>query len=178
MKSLSTLFPEKEFFSLRNDIHPFIKSHWEKLSVFKQFQQKNWKKAILDAFNHCALIESGKEMTDKRGYYKLKDEQKLTKRSQKSISVLHNYLDNKTYLLDVNTDFELSLTLKMEMKIQLKVLCDQLKDNQNILLKINSNNLSISNQMNQFHQSFSIDNTIELIVSHLNKFQELQQFLE
>ena len=51
LKVLTKMKPEKEFFSLKSDIHPFIQNHWNKLVLMKQFQQKNWKKAILDAVN-------------------------------------------------------------------------------------------------------------------------------
>ncbi|EMD44524.1 Hypothetical protein EHI5A_029860 [Entamoeba histolytica KU27] len=76
LKSLKLLKPENEFFSLKNDIKEFITNHWPILSKLKQFKTPNWRKALLDAFNHCNLIESGKDVCHNRGYYKLKDHSK------------------------------------------------------------------------------------------------------
>ena len=60
---------------LKTDIYTFITDHWELLGKLKLFQSPNWKKAILDAFNHCSQIESGKNQCFGRGYYNLKHEE-------------------------------------------------------------------------------------------------------
>ncbi|ELP91626.1 hypothetical protein EIN_205930 [Entamoeba invadens IP1] len=75
--SLQDLYNDKEYFSLKTDIFVFIKSHWDVLNKFKQFKQPNWKKAILDAFNHCTSIQSGKGVYKTRGFYKLKPEERM-----------------------------------------------------------------------------------------------------
>ncbi|KAL7722303.1 Uncharacterized protein QTN25_001050 [Entamoeba marina] len=76
LQSLQFLKPMNEYFSLKNDINAFITNHWNLLTKLKQFQAKNWRKALLDAFNHCSLIESGKDVFHNRGYYRLKQNKK------------------------------------------------------------------------------------------------------
>ena len=72
LRSLMSLKPEKEFYNLKEDIYVFISQHWSLLSKLKQFKNKAWKKSLLDAFNHCNLIESGKDIIQGRGYYRLR----------------------------------------------------------------------------------------------------------
>ncbi|KAL7712218.1 H15 domain-containing protein [Entamoeba marina] len=72
LQSLQSLKPSNEYFSLKNDINAFINDHWDLLVKLKQFQNSHWRKALLDAFNHCSLIESGKDVFHNRGYYRLK----------------------------------------------------------------------------------------------------------
>ncbi|KAL7717037.1 Uncharacterized protein QTN25_005629 [Entamoeba marina] len=79
LKSLKSLNPHQDYFSMKDDIYNFIYDHWwllEKVGIFKKIQ---WKKSILDAFNHCSSIESGKEVNNKRGFYRLKIDNKLYK---------------------------------------------------------------------------------------------------
>ncbi|EDR24714.1 hypothetical protein EDI_235160 [Entamoeba dispar SAW760] len=73
LSSLRCLKPLNEYFQLKTDIYDFITDHWHLLGRLKLFQQQNWKKAILDAFNHCPQIESGKDKSVGRGFYKLKN---------------------------------------------------------------------------------------------------------
>ncbi|ELP92128.1 hypothetical protein EIN_380750 [Entamoeba invadens IP1] len=74
LRSLHCLNPQKDFFSLKTDIYNFITDHWNLLGKLKLFQSVNWKKNILDAFNHCSQIESGLESSKGRGFYRLKKE--------------------------------------------------------------------------------------------------------
>ncbi|ELP90001.1 hypothetical protein EIN_403150 [Entamoeba invadens IP1] len=73
LKSLKDLKPSVEYFSLRADINVFIEDHWKLLSKLKLFKSPNYRKALLDAFNHCNLIESGKSTVHNRGFYKLRE---------------------------------------------------------------------------------------------------------
>ncbi|KAL7718749.1 Uncharacterized protein QTN25_003707 [Entamoeba marina] len=77
LKSLKSLHPLQEFFSMKDDIYNFIHDHWWLLERLSIFQKTNWKKSILDSFNHCTSIESGKDVNNKRGCYKLKLDNKL-----------------------------------------------------------------------------------------------------
>ncbi|ELP86404.1 hypothetical protein EIN_030850 [Entamoeba invadens IP1] len=72
LKALQELNPTQEYFSLKEDIFKFIKAHWHILSFIKPFTSQKWRKAILDAFNHCTSIQSGKGICKSRGFYKLK----------------------------------------------------------------------------------------------------------
>ncbi|KAL7712575.1 Uncharacterized protein QTN25_009752 [Entamoeba marina] len=73
LKSLKCLQPTQDFFSLKTDIYNFIYDHWHLLEKLKLFQKTQWRKSILDAFNHCSLIESGKDANHNRGFYRLKE---------------------------------------------------------------------------------------------------------
>ena len=73
LKSLKMLYPELECFSIRLHLNDFIQKHWPMMSKLKTFQSTHWKKSILDALNHCPLIECGKEFHHDRGYYRLKE---------------------------------------------------------------------------------------------------------
>ncbi|EKE42416.1 hypothetical protein ENUP19_0280G0017 [Entamoeba nuttalli] len=73
LQSLKEIKPLQDYFNLRDDVYSFIQQHWNILSNLTTFKKQNWKKSILDAFNHCPQIESGKGLFNNRGYYKLKD---------------------------------------------------------------------------------------------------------
>ena len=73
LKSLQEMFPDLTCFSIKLHINDFIKQHWEILSKLKIFQSEHWRKSILDALNHCPLIECGKDFCHDRGYYRLKE---------------------------------------------------------------------------------------------------------
>ena len=131
LKVLTKMKPEQEFFSLKTDIHPFIQSHWNKLIQMKQFQQKNWKKAILDAFNHCTMIESGKEQFEKRGLYKLK--KSFFKKEMQQNAQL-NAMEKKEEMHSTGSlPFEMSLTLMTELNMMTNVLMEQLMENCQLL---------------------------------------------
>ena len=74
LKSLRKLKPELEYYSLKNDINGYITDHWNLLTKLNQFRNTNWRKSLLDAFNHCNKIESGKQVCHNRGYYRLKSD--------------------------------------------------------------------------------------------------------
>ena len=76
LKSLNHIHPDNEYHSLKDDVLPFIASHWCLLCHLKLFQSNNWKKGLLDALNHSNLVESGKQVCKTRGYYRLKLEDK------------------------------------------------------------------------------------------------------
>ncbi|ELP94101.1 hypothetical protein EIN_184580 [Entamoeba invadens IP1] len=50
--SLQTLFPNKEFFSLKRDVYPYVEVHRKLLSQIRLIGSKNWKKKLLDAISH------------------------------------------------------------------------------------------------------------------------------
>ena len=61
LKSLMQLKPEKQFYSMKDDINDFVSNHWCYVCNFPIFQKKRWKKMLLDTFNHCKAIDNGKE---------------------------------------------------------------------------------------------------------------------
>ena len=132
LQSLMQKNPYQEYFSLKEDVNNFISSHWNILINFKQFQQKNWRKSILDAFNHCTKIESGKEI-EKRGIYKLKDLE-----SVKSMKLTNSNNSNNSN--DLNTlktmkngkNFKKSNSNENENEI---INLNQFQFNQNILIQ-------------------------------------------
>ncbi|ELP93282.1 hypothetical protein EIN_056570 [Entamoeba invadens IP1] len=60
LKSLKELKPEKEFYSMKQDIYDFVSEHWNCVSSFSIFKRQNYKKLLLDTFNHCSCIETGR----------------------------------------------------------------------------------------------------------------------
>ena len=60
LKALKEIKPEKEFYSMRQDIYDFVGEHWNCVKGFSIFSKPNWKKMLLDTFNHCTNIETGK----------------------------------------------------------------------------------------------------------------------
>ncbi|EDR28987.1 hypothetical protein EDI_180220 [Entamoeba dispar SAW760] len=60
LKSLKELKPEKEFYSMKQDIYEFVTEHWNCVKDFSVFTKPHWKKILLDTFNHCTNIETGK----------------------------------------------------------------------------------------------------------------------
>ena len=146
MKSLHKFFPEEEFFSLSKDIMVFITHHWKILSTQKQFQKENWRKGILDSFNHCPAIESGIEHLNKRGFYRLKPieikncklegyEDKYQQPRMKQIPFVQFQINKETamnqYQKDEQMEQELGMmTLKDEIKYSLQSLVDQMNETQ------------------------------------------------
>ena len=132
--SIMSIKPNIEFYSLKQDIHPFITKHLMKLKHLKQFQQKNWKKSILDAFNHSTGIESGKTYLHKNGFYRLNknyfEKQNHQNDSQDLCFILPSSPSNSQ---EMNVEFELNLTLEKELSIQFSVLKNQLRELKQIL---------------------------------------------
>ena len=60
LKALKEIKPEKEFYSMRQDIYDFVSEHWSCVKGFSIFSKPNWKKMLLDTFNHCTHIETGR----------------------------------------------------------------------------------------------------------------------
>ena len=60
LKTLKEMKPEKDFFSMKQDIYGFVNEHKACLAGFSLFAKPNWKKMLLDTFNHCTKIETGK----------------------------------------------------------------------------------------------------------------------
>ncbi|ELP87454.1 hypothetical protein EIN_097210 [Entamoeba invadens IP1] len=72
--SLMTLYPSKNYFSVKTDIPDFIQSHWAVISKLSQFSEGGkWRKSMLDAINHSRYFESGKVEYHVSGFWKLKD---------------------------------------------------------------------------------------------------------
>ena len=177
--SLTEISPEKQYFSLKNDIHPFIKNHWSLLFQFKQFQKKNWTKSILDAFNHCASIESGKRVIQKSGYYGFKKEsfEKVRLKEEKNQIVLFPmtlssnslspsvYNGNQSLNFDVN--FEFHLTVEKELEIQLEVLKEQLLCSQRLVNQLPNKEVSSDQSQTQLIS----EEMMNVIQSHLSFFK-------
>ena len=71
LKSLMYLKPEKSSYSMKEDIYDFIQHHWVYLREISMFKKSNWKKLVLDTFNHCTSIETGK-VCGQRASFRLK----------------------------------------------------------------------------------------------------------
>lgn len=78
LKALKEIKPEKEFFSMRQDIYDFVGEHWNCVKGFSIFSKPNWKKMLLDTFNHCTNIETGKNY-GLRASFRIKNKQEETK---------------------------------------------------------------------------------------------------
>ena len=190
LKSLHSLKPQNEYFSLKPDIDDFIKSHWSLFSQLKQFQIPNWRKGIMDAFSHCTLIESGKSEGSQRGFYKLKvggvdkrtllkkERIKLQQQSNNNVNNLTNNSNNLNSNVNSNTPSEQSLseikiyqferdsnfmTIGQELSICLESLQSQLTTTQ-VLLKKKYNNLLLNkqNQRNQIENQNNQTQQLEL----------------
>ncbi|KAL7719630.1 Uncharacterized protein QTN25_003329 [Entamoeba marina] len=72
LKSLKQLKPLKDFYSMKEDIYDYVSDHWVVISQFSIFQKANWKKMLLDTFNHCSFIETGRAY-GLRASFRLKD---------------------------------------------------------------------------------------------------------
>ena len=173
LKALHKRHPETEYFTLRTDINEFISEHWDLLIHFKQFQQQNWRKALLDAFNHCSTIESGKGI-GQRGLYRLKQNHSNQKShhsshsdSQTNLNQITNEKENEIHSKEIiQKDYEFErennmLTITQEIKIMFDELENQMKYTEQLLhqekerLK-NQQNFSLDLQihrMNILHKS-------------------------
>ena len=107
LQSLMHLKPEKEFYSVKKDVTTFIDDHWALLSRLRQFQIPKWKKCILDAFNHCAVIESGKDLTQKRGMYRLKRKNSISNEMNEIVQ-----LDQLKVDIQERNDIQKSISMK------------------------------------------------------------------
>ena len=180
LMSLMDLKPDLEFYSLKADIHPFILRHWHLLINFSQFKNKNWKKSILDAFNHSAGIESGKDFLQKTGYYRFKktyliDERKqLTKQEKMNTCfVLPNNepKEEKKLVIPENFQFEsveweYQLTLKQEVDICVDAVKQELA--QLRLLLQSNRGIVFKNLVTT--ETITSEYLADLITDHLNNF--------
>ncbi|ELP85405.1 hypothetical protein EIN_086870 [Entamoeba invadens IP1] len=117
LKSLKEMHPDVEFFSLKNDINVFIKNHWALLSNLPLFKTNHYRKALLDAFNHCQMIESGKNTIHNRGFYKLSEgkREKVTKPKLRQKKVQPAHLPQQS--ADVGEDLILHIS---QLKTQIE----------------------------------------------------------
>ena len=85
LKTLKEMKPEKEYFSMKQDIYTFVSDHRSCLTGFSIFDKPNWKKMLLDTFNHCTKIETGKTV-GLRASFRLKNnvDQQKTEASETS----------------------------------------------------------------------------------------------
>ena len=159
LKSLETLKPGYEYFSLKTDVIEFINTHWSLLSQLKQFQTANWRKGIMDAFNHCTLIESGKSQVDQRGFYRLKvggvdrrtllkkERMKLTQQTLSETQISGEQQTSEQYLRDYVFEYQHHLqTIGQELSMQVSSVQSQLKETQQLLLKKYSHSEGSYNQ--------------------------------
>ncbi|ELP90772.1 hypothetical protein EIN_026210 [Entamoeba invadens IP1] len=110
LQALKEISPIPDYFNLKNDIYVFVEDHWDILYRLPILQKQNWKKALLDAFNHCTYIESGKDLFRNRGYYRLKTEKVVSE----------------------DEDME---NMKVVVSMSIKHLRDQLNNNISVLQK-------------------------------------------
>ena len=92
LKTLKEMKPEKEFFSMKQDIYGFVNEHKTCLLGFSLFTKPNWKKMLLDTFNHCTKIETGKGY-GLRASFRLKSgsENQKTEASESTIESVASY---------------------------------------------------------------------------------------
>ena len=187
LKSLQTLKPTNEYFSLKHDINGFITDHWAHLSKLRQFQNSNWRKSLLDAFNHCNQIESGKEVCHNRGFYKLRDmknenkgEKKQKKQKQvndkKKKTKKNEQKEMKNELHETNEmkiDQNEMYDLRNELYLNLQTLQMQMIENQNLLTKYPYPMLLDQNHTNML----PIESVLQNNFFHFNVLEQNKQFL-
>ena len=141
----------------------FISNHWNYLSQCNTFKKVTWKKALLDAFSHSPMIESGKEKLNQRGMYKLK----LSKHKP----FTHNEMNYQPLKLDPSLqilwEYQIEkklglMTIKDEMNYCLDALKDQLIHSHSLLMNIQSKTANSS-----------IQQLIEMNSNHFNSISNL-----
>jgi len=71
--SLKERYPEKKFFSLKNDVYEYMMNHWNTLGLDKK-PSANWHKQIQDMLSHSRnIFESGMNHFRQNGFWRLKD---------------------------------------------------------------------------------------------------------
>ena len=62
------------YFSLKDEIHPFVEEHWKFFGELDQFNQTEtrWKKAFLDGLSHSPFFQSGTSKFGKPNFWKLR----------------------------------------------------------------------------------------------------------
>ena len=203
LESLQYLNPQTEFFSLINDILPFIETHMDILKHLKIFKTGKWRKAILDSMNHSSHIQSGKDACKTRGFYKLlpknkssvpkerKHRKKRTENATNNSNPTSNAneniepeeLDNEFYQ---NNNFEeqlKSFDRKIDEKLE-KIKISQQENNSTTQMKEKDEiqieqiqqsfyNQSFQQQPNSYFQQFSFPQTNHF--NNLNNVNNLNQ---
>lgn len=71
--SLRDRYPEKKFFSLKNDVYEYMMNHWNTLGLDRK-PSANWHKQIQDMLSHSRnIFESGMTHFKQNGFWRLKD---------------------------------------------------------------------------------------------------------
>eukprot|EP00026_Physarum_polycephalum_P010054 Phypoly_transcript_10202.p1 GENE.Phypoly_transcript_10202~~Phypoly_transcript_10202.p1 ORF type:complete len:420 (+),score=142.21 Phypoly_transcript_10202:138-1262(+) len=71
--SLRERYPEKKFFSLKNDVYEYMMNHWNVLGLDRK-PSANWHKQIQDMLSHSRnIFESGMTHFKQNGFWRLKD---------------------------------------------------------------------------------------------------------
>lgn len=71
--SLRDRYPEKKFFSLKNDVYEYMMNHWGTLGLDRK-PSANWHKQIQDMLSHSRnIFESGMTHFKQNGFWRLKD---------------------------------------------------------------------------------------------------------
>lgn len=71
--SLRDRYPEKKFFSLKNDVYEYMMNHWNILGLDRK-PSANWHKQIQDMLSHSRnIFESGMTHFKQNGFWRLKD---------------------------------------------------------------------------------------------------------
>lgn len=191
LKSLKQLKPTNEYFSLKHDINGFITDHWTLLSKLRQFQNTNWRKSLLDAFNHCNQIESGKEVCHNRGYYRLREMKKEVKseKKQKKQPKQQNEKSEKKKKQKKEEQMEIdkaiqehveekiemndAIDLRTELFMYLQTLQMQIIENQNILMRYPYQILVDQNRTNML----PIESIVQNNLYHYQVLEQNKQFL-
>ena len=108
LKALGEIKPEKEFYSMRQDIYDFVGEHWNCVKNFSIFTKPNWKKMLLDTFNHCTNIETGKNY-GLRASFRIKNKQDENTKSESFSESKNNEIYNdksvaRSVMIDRNSN--------------------------------------------------------------------------
>ncbi|EDR22483.1 hypothetical protein EDI_203950 [Entamoeba dispar SAW760] len=148
LKSLKVLKPQIEYYSLVKDILPFINDHLPLFQNLKIFQNGKWRKSILDALNHSAQVESGREVCKNRGFYKIKEEENKVVIEKNKIK---DEMSNNLEILE--NELKRSLRLLEEMKM---IQTNEIEKNETLFI------------CESKRASISIIQNLQLLLYHLN----------
>ncbi|BFU20384.1 hypothetical protein KM1_130570 [Entamoeba histolytica HM-3:IMSS] len=124
LKSLKELKPEKEFYSMKQDIYEFVNEHWNCLKHFSVFTKPHWKKILLDTFNHCTNIETGKNFK-LRASFRIRSKTSNDNKSESSESgtkTVVNSIELSPSVHSQNSSFEIDKPQYIQMFLQLQSL--------------------------------------------------------
>ena len=176
LKSLKYLKPELEYYSLKNDINSYIMDHWDLLSKLNQFKNGNWRKSLLDAFNHCNKIESGKEVCHNRGYYRLRESNSSSEEDEIFGSPINNLNENSNNGNDLSNSNTSNLLPPIDNGNDLHSIQKQ-KDMTSVSLNSNGNT-SFSFSLSSMNVNNNINNLNNINTNQINQIHTQNEMKE